>query len=227
MARYTCVPVEQKHYDHAQERNSSHCAIAMAIADAIPTAKFICVDLQTIRYTKKGLRYCFLTPHTAQDVIIATDQGEGDKLKPFTLKMRPAQISRAGKRRPQTPTNAELRGTGLGVAREQPHLRDSTADAPSQKRASPGAAPKEDSEASPAAPKSERYTATGERNLDPDRSDGLIGFGLSRPSWAARGNPTRKISTPRGRSVPTTLGGRLPPVSILSRREFGLRTAKR
>jgi hypothetical protein len=27
--------------------------------------------------------------------------------------------------------------------------------------------------------------------------------------------------------VPTTLGGRLPPVSILSRREFGLRTAKR
>jgi hypothetical protein len=217
MARYTCVPVEQKHYDHAQQRNSSHCAIAMAIADAIPTAKFICVDLQTIRFTKRGLRYCFLTPHTAQSVIIATDQGEGDKLQPFTLKMRPAQISRAGKRRPQTPSNSELRGTGLGVAKEQPHLGDaSSVSSPKS------AAPKTESP-----PPTQRYTANGERNLDPDRADGLIGFRDSRPSWAARGGQTRKmISTPRGRSVPTTLGGRLPPVSILSRRAYGLRQLK-
>jgi hypothetical protein len=213
MGRYTCVPVEQRHYDHAMERNSSHCAIAMAIADAIPSARFICVDLQTIRYTKKGLRYCFLTPHTAQSVIIATDQGEGDKLKPFLLKMKPAQISRAGKRRPQTPSNSELRGTGLGVAKEQPHLGDT-----------PSASPKPKTES---LPPTQRFTAAGERNLDPDRSDGLVGFGGGRPSWAARGSPTRKISTPRGRSVPTTLGGRLPPVSILSRREFGLRALKK
>jgi hypothetical protein len=185
----------------------------MAIADAIPSAKFICVDLQTIRYTKKGLRYCFLTPHAAQDVIIATDQGEAGKLKPFTLKMRPAQISRAGKRRPQTPSNSELRGTGLGVAKEQPHLGDTPSASSKPKEESP--------------PVTQRYTATGERNLDPDRSDGLIGFGASRPSWAARGSPTRKISTPQGRSIPTTLGGRLPPVSILSRREFGLRQLRR
>jgi hypothetical protein len=218
MARYTCVPVEQRHYDHAMERNSSHCAIALAIEEAIPTARFICVDLQTIRYTKKGLRYCFLTPHTAQDVIIATDQGEGGKLKPFTLRMRPAQISRAGKRRTQTPSNAELRGTGLGVAKEQPHIRASSADD------TPSASPKPTKESPP--PATQRYTANGERNLDPDRSDGLIGFGSSRPSWAARGGQ-RKVSTARGRNVPTTLGGRLPPVSILSRREYGLRVLRK
>jgi hypothetical protein len=28
-------------------------------------------------------------------------------------------------------------------------------------------------------------------------------------------------------SIPTTLGGKLPPVSVLSRREFGLRALRR
>ena len=69
MARYTCVPVEQRHYDHAMERNSSHCAIAMAIVDAVPGVKHVSVDLQTIRYTRKNLRYCFLTPHAAQALV--------------------------------------------------------------------------------------------------------------------------------------------------------------
>src|SRR6516225_4433497 len=50
----------------------------------------------------------------------------------------------------------------------------------------------------PPPPATQPYTATGERNLDPDRSDGLVGFGGGRPSWAARGGQTKKISTPRG-----------------------------
>jgi hypothetical protein len=85
---------------------------------------------------------------------------------------------------------------------------------------------------------SQRYTADGERNLDPDRSDGLVGFGGCGPSsrgWrppasGARGaqhTPRAKVSTARGRSIPTTLGGRLPPVSILSRREYGLRILRK
>jgi hypothetical protein len=203
-------------------QRSSHCAIAMAIVDAVPGVKHVSVDLQTIRYTKKNLRYCFLTPHTAQDVIVATDQGERGKLKPFELRLYPAVITKAGKRRRETPTNAELRGTGLTVAKEQPHLRDSTADAPSPKSAA-GAAPKEP-EAAPAAPKSERLLPDGTRNTSPDRRDGLVGFG---GSGGVRRTPRAKVSTPRGRSVPTTLGGRLPPVSILSRREFGLRVLRK
>ena len=80
------ISVLQRHFDEAMERNSSHCAIAFAIRDAVPDARRIAVDLQTIRWTdkKKGVRYCFLTPHVAQqDVIIPFDQGEREKCKPY------------------------------------------------------------------------------------------------------------------------------------------------
>jgi hypothetical protein len=60
---YVVIPVEQPHIDESMERNSSHCMTALAIKDAIPVATHICVDLQSIRWTRKGLRYCFLTPH--------------------------------------------------------------------------------------------------------------------------------------------------------------------
>ena len=73
-------------------RNSSHCMTALAIQKAIPDARHICVDLQTIRWTRKGLRYVFLTPHVAQDNIIRFDQRQRDQIQPFTLRMRPAQI---------------------------------------------------------------------------------------------------------------------------------------
>jgi hypothetical protein len=40
------IAVLQKQFDEAMERNSSHCAIAFAIRDAIPDARHIAVDLQ-------------------------------------------------------------------------------------------------------------------------------------------------------------------------------------
>ena len=70
---------------------------AMAIAEAIPDARHICVDLQTIRFTRKGLRYLFLMLHLCQDNIIAFDQAQ--PVKPFVLKMRPAIIAKSGKKR--------------------------------------------------------------------------------------------------------------------------------
>jgi hypothetical protein len=36
-----------------------------------------------------------------------------------------------------------------------------------------------------------------------------------------------RISTAARGDIPTTLGGRMPPVSILSRREFGLRVLRK
>jgi hypothetical protein len=62
------ISVQQKHIDAALMRDSSHCAIAMAIADTVPDAHHISVDLQTIRWSskKRGVRYVFLTPHAAQ-----------------------------------------------------------------------------------------------------------------------------------------------------------------
>jgi hypothetical protein len=71
---------------------------------------------------------------------------------------------------------------------------------------------------------SERLAVQGERNLDPDRSDGLA---LPPPQPRRTRTPRRKVSTAAKGSIPTTLGGTLPPVSILSRREFGLRQLRR
>jgi hypothetical protein len=106
---YITMPVTREHIEASMARHSSHCMTALAIQKAIPDARHICVDLQTIRWTRKGLRYVFLTPHVAQDAIIAFDQGEREKIKPFTLRMRPSHITRSGKRRAETPSNAKGR----------------------------------------------------------------------------------------------------------------------
>jgi hypothetical protein len=119
------ISVREAHLAAALRANSSHCAIAMAIADAIPDARRIAVDLQTIRWSlpKRGVRYVFLTPHVAQqDIIIPFDQGE--ECKPVTFRMKPAWITRTGAKRNHTPEPDQLRGTGLRVAEEQPHISE-------------------------------------------------------------------------------------------------------
>jgi hypothetical protein len=173
------VSVEQKHLDAALRANSSHCAIAMAIADAVPNARRTSVDLQTIRWTdcKRNVRYCFLTPHVAQqDIIIPFDQGE--TCKPVTFKMRPAWVIKAGARyERQAPDPEQLRGTGLKPA------------------------------------------------ADPSPERPLI-------PYAGKEKPERKRRTmisatkPDG-SIPVTLGGKLPPRSVLARREYGMRVLKK
>jgi hypothetical protein len=66
---YIVIPVTRSHIDQSMQRNSSHCMTALAIAEAIPDATHIAVDLQCIRLSRRGLRYVFLTPHVAQDNI--------------------------------------------------------------------------------------------------------------------------------------------------------------
>jgi hypothetical protein len=208
------ISVLDRHYDEALLRNSSHCAIAFAIRDAVPHARHISVDLQTIRYTdtKRGVRYCFLTPHVAQqDVIIPFDQGERDKCKEVTFRMRPAFVTRTGKKRTHAPDNDQLSDAKLKVAEEQPHVPSAAEEALAEnwKPKSPGAngaiiAPPDNPELS--------------RQPEPKQT--------RRPY--KRREPRAKISeTKLDGSVPVTLGGKLPPVSVLSRREFGLRVLAR
>jgi hypothetical protein len=213
---YVVIPVEQQHIDESLERNSSHCMTALAIASAIPDARHICVDVQCIRFTRRGLRYCFLTPHICQDNIIHFDQGERDAIKPFTLRMRPAFIAKSGKGRTHPPDDSELRGSGLTLNKVQLHLgdgeirgRESTKMELRPQRSYP---------------------------LDPDRSDGLAppkrepdrGIVPVSPKPMRKQRELRaRISTAARGDIPTTLGGRMPPVSILSRREFGLRVLRK
>jgi hypothetical protein len=102
------VEVIEQHIAKALERDSSHCIIAMAVASALPHVRHISVDLQSIRFTdpKKHLRYTFLTPHLARDIVIGFDQGEREKLKPVTFSMKPAIIAQSGKRRGRRPPSS-------------------------------------------------------------------------------------------------------------------------
>lgn len=211
---YVVIPVTQDHIDHAMEKLSSHCAVAEAIKQTIAGVTRVAVDVQTIRFTYQGLRYVFLTPPLARELILHFDQGERELLRPVTLRMRPAMISRAGKKRRECPSDAELRGSGLTVAKEQLHL-----DALDDHKRTTFAQRWRDTGYEP-----QRHTATGERNRDPERSDGLYCPPQRRKPRVAR----TKISTVTSRGcIPTTLGGPLPGVSVLARREFGLRVLRK
>jgi hypothetical protein len=212
------IPVEQRHIDESLLANSSHCAIAEAIKEAIPDATRVAVDLQTVRYTRNGLRFVFLTPHVAQQsIIIPFDQGEREKCKPCVLRMKPAWVTKAGARYARhTPDPEQLRGTGLRVAEEQPHITSQKVVqncAPSACEAALAEAWK---------PEARGLGTNGELIAPLDNP------ALAEPKPRKPRVPRAKISATRpDGSIPVTLGGKLPPVSVLARREFGLRQLRR
>lgn len=79
------IHVEGHHIESAQRKNSHHCMIADAIKDALPEAKYLRIDLQSIRFTifdetryreeGIGVRYQYFTPTIAQHAILKFDQG--------------------------------------------------------------------------------------------------------------------------------------------------------
>lgn len=79
------INVTQDSIDRAVARDSHRCMIADAIQKQVPGAKYIIVDLQSIRFsnTDKSERYIYFTPLQAQRALIAFDQGKKDELKPF------------------------------------------------------------------------------------------------------------------------------------------------
>ena len=82
--------------DDAVPRDSSHCLWAEAVKVAFPDAKHVSVDIQTIRFTdpKRGLRYTYLTPRTAQIALVQFDQGI--RPEPHSLQLRRGQVTRSG-----------------------------------------------------------------------------------------------------------------------------------
>ncbi len=93
------IRVTQGVIDGAEQRDSSHCMIADAIQAAVPNAKYISVDLATIRFTDllAGKRYIYLTPRPAQEALLAFDQGE--KTEPFTVRLQTAHVLSTGSAR--------------------------------------------------------------------------------------------------------------------------------
>lgn len=120
------VRVDQLVIDRTMVANSFHCAIAEAVKEALPDARFVAVDTQSIRYSlpNRGIRCHHLTPRKVQEFIIDQDHAgillerariehnlghheEADKLtaeakkfaaelKPFGFWMRQGFVTKSG-----------------------------------------------------------------------------------------------------------------------------------
>ena len=82
------IHVDDEHIANAQRKNSHRCMIADALRSAIPEAKFISVDLQSIRFSllEEKTRYFYFTPTIAQHALLQFDKGK--KLRGFDFTMR-------------------------------------------------------------------------------------------------------------------------------------------
>jgi len=93
------IEVTQEIIDGAKGRDSSHCMVADAIKEQLPGAKRILVDIQTIRFSRKGRRFVFLTPRRAQQAIVWFDQAD-PRLEPFAFSLgKPVQTHEARDRK--------------------------------------------------------------------------------------------------------------------------------
>jgi len=88
------VQVTQDHIDTSVPKNSGHCMIADAVQDARPDARFIAVDLATIRFSEGGRRYVYLTPRKAQSKLLEYDAGK--MTGPFDFRIEDAQVLQSG-----------------------------------------------------------------------------------------------------------------------------------
>lgn len=90
--RFT-INVTEDDINRALPRSSRHCMVEYAIEHDVPNASRAIVDIQTIRWTDKakGLRYTFITPAKLLALMLAWD--EGHKPKPFSFRLRGAQIT--------------------------------------------------------------------------------------------------------------------------------------
>ena len=92
------VDVPDHVINSAYRANSGHCAVSDAVKLAAPWATHVASDLQSIRLTdpRKGLRYTYLTPRTAQLALIAYDQGKVPP--PFEFSLRSGHVATSYKR---------------------------------------------------------------------------------------------------------------------------------
>jgi hypothetical protein len=111
------VQVTREIIDHAVPRNSHHCMIADAVKESYPDAKYILVDLQSIRFSNLvlGRRYIYLTPAKAQHALLRFDQGKVVKPFRFTLGRPQSAGVKAVGWRANHPNTTPRTGTKYGI----------------------------------------------------------------------------------------------------------------
>ena len=150
------------------------------------------------------------------NIIIPFDQGLREDCKPATVRMKPAYVCKSGKKRRHTPDNDQLKDLGLKVAKDQPHISTESPSDPA-----PPASGAEKDLADRWKPRSRDPSSGGALIAPPDDPE-------PPPPNPRKPRVARaKVSTAHKGTIPVTLGGKLPPVSVLSRREFGLRALRR
>ncbi len=79
------VSISGKNITESKVKDSHHCMIADAIKTKFPDARYIQVDVQSVRFSlpKKNKRFVYLTPAVAQKNLIKFDQGK--KVEPFSF----------------------------------------------------------------------------------------------------------------------------------------------
>lgn len=96
--------------ENAVPRDSGHCMWADAVKAAVPGARSVAVDLQTVRFTdpEKPLRYIYLTPRAAQASLVGWD--DGTKPEPgLSVQIKGGQVVRASPKRSNPPSAREAR----------------------------------------------------------------------------------------------------------------------
>lgn len=92
----TTLHVIKDTIETAIRKDSHRCMIADTVKLAIPGAKYVHADLQSIRFSdpSTGKRYCYFTPPEAQLALLAFDQGK--PVKPFKMTLTKGMESKMG-----------------------------------------------------------------------------------------------------------------------------------
>jgi hypothetical protein len=98
------IKVTQADIDKAITKISSRCVVATAIARDVPGATGVQVDVQSVRFTKGGVRHTYFTPPAVAGYVVAFDAG--DDIHPFRFTLREDQRLPV-RRRMRTPAGNE------------------------------------------------------------------------------------------------------------------------
>jgi len=95
------LTITSANIEESIRNDANHCMIATAIKEKIPTARWVLVDLQSIRWTDRvaGQRFVCLTPKPAQRALL--DYDKGLDVKPFNFTL-PAPQTKPITKRPKT-----------------------------------------------------------------------------------------------------------------------------
>lgn len=82
------INLKPEHYDKAVKSRSGACLIADEIKRAYPQYSNVSVDMATIRVSDRaeGVRFTYLTPPSAQHILLAFDQGWKNPVESLVVK---------------------------------------------------------------------------------------------------------------------------------------------